>query len=145
MKRAIDYCNIHPEIKQNIFLSDSASALSNTPKTTPHSCQAFSIFFNRFAAEFLENESHQITLQWIPRHQGFQLNERADRLAKKGCYRPQMILVESLSYHTEKRSKTTHALKRAKARLQFATSLNLSAFPPSSLLATFSISFLLNL
>jgi hypothetical protein len=105
MKRALDYCTEHPEITQITLLSDSSAAISNITKTTTHSCQALSILFINHAKKFLINENHRITIQWIPGHQGHELNEIADKLAKKGCYLPQIILRTSISYHAEKRSR----------------------------------------
>jgi hypothetical protein len=116
MPRARSWHEMRPEIpprtsrnqtRHTVFLTDSTSAITNITSTKPHTCQPISIFFNRSATEFLSNEGNKITIQWIPGHQGHEVNEKADKLAKKGCYRPQTILPETLSYYGEKRTKIT--------------------------------------
>jgi hypothetical protein len=104
MKRALDYQKDHQEIKHIIFMSDSSLAITNITSTEPHPCQHLSIFFARPATEFLAHEDHHITIQWIPGHQGHEINKKADKLAKKGCYLPQTMLPESISYHAEKKT-----------------------------------------
>jgi ribonuclease HI len=105
MRLALQYCKENRNVTKILFLSDSSSALSNITNSNAHPSQSLSLLFIKYAREFLINDTHQITLQWIPGHQGHEINERADRLARRGCQLPQELAPETLSYHAEKRSK----------------------------------------
>jgi hypothetical protein len=85
-------------------------------KPRPHPTQPFSIIFAKHARTFLETPNHKITLQWIPGHKGHANNERADKLAKRGCKSPQEFISNSIAYYAEKR--TELVLKRWKAQLK---------------------------
>jgi ribonuclease HI len=105
MKLAAEYCREHSNITKIIFLSDSSSALTNISSSKPHPSQSLSLFFIKYARQFLTTDNSHITLQWIPGHRGHAVNERADKLARKGCKSPGTILPDSLSYHAEKRTR----------------------------------------
>jgi ribonuclease HI len=96
--------NIH---NINIF-SDSSSAISSIPDTTPHPAQFLSIHFVKKARAFLDCKTqHRITIQWLPSHCGITGNERADELAREGTS-PQLPAVfssASLSYLKAKSKK----------------------------------------
>ena len=105
MLLAADYCKGNENIKNILFLSDSASALDNITSVKAHPTQPFSILFSKHAQDFLLTENHKIKLQWIPGHHGHEINERADKLAKRGCKRQHEFLNKSIAYYNEKRSK----------------------------------------
>jgi RNase H len=96
-----------PSISNIHFFSDSSSSLSNISRTHPHPTQNFSILFSHFTSNFLSSSpNNHISLQWIPGHSGFGINERADRLARRGCkLLPEFSQNPSLSYFAEKRSR----------------------------------------
>jgi ribonuclease HI len=107
MKLAAEYCQSHGNISKIIFLSDSSSALTNITSLKPHPSQQLSLLFIKYAQQFLQNENFHISLQWIPGHRGHEVNERADKLARKGCKSTPIMLPDSLSYHAEKRTTLT--------------------------------------
>src|SRR6201999_2032807 len=96
MRLALRVCCEKPQITKIQFYTDSSSALSNILETKAHSSQTLSIAFIKNAKEFLQNETHQIGLQWIPSHSGHDINERADRLARRGCRKDHNILNDTL-------------------------------------------------
>jgi hypothetical protein len=83
--------------------------------------------------QILEQEDRQVTLRWTPGHQGFEINEIADKMARKGCAIPADILPETLSYHAEKRSKSTLKKWREQTKLfPFSATFDETVtFPPT--------------
>jgi ribonuclease HI len=112
MRLATQYCKDNPHISTIHFFSDSSSAITNILNTKAHPTQTVSCAFSNCAEDFLKNEHHQIVLQWIPGHAGLDINEQADRLARRGCKRDQEIIPTSLSYHAERRSTLSQKLWR---------------------------------
>ena len=104
MRLAVQYCSNHPQISTIHFFSDSASALSNIVCSHAHPSQIISLLFIKYALQFLESIDHHIVLQWVPGHQGYDVNIRADKLARQGCRLDQEILPNTLSYHAEQKS-----------------------------------------
>ena len=107
MKIAHEYCHTHPEITHIIFVSDSSTAITNVTRTHAHPTQSLSRIFTKHAKEFLNNDTHHISLLWTKSHQGTRINEEADRLAKQGRRVDQYMHPPSLSYYAEKRSSYT--------------------------------------
>ena len=85
MRFAHKYCDNHWEISQIFFFSDSASAITNITCSNAHPLQAISLLFIKVAKSFLEEETPKIVLHWVQGHNNIEINERADRLARRGC------------------------------------------------------------
>jgi len=89
----------------------SSSAIQNICRThAAHPSQLLSLAFTLNAKSFLENETHHIAVKWIAGHNGHEINEEADILAKKGCRSEEEVLPPTLSFHAENFSK--NALKK---------------------------------
>ncbi|KAF8490395.1 hypothetical protein BU17DRAFT_104149 [Hysterangium stoloniferum] len=88
-----------------LFLSDNQAALKSIDDVSDHPSQCASIIFQKHIDNFLTNPSHDVSLSWVPGHNGFQGNE-ADSLAKEAVNLRPPILHSTVSW----------ALERAKAR-----------------------------
>ena len=102
---ALQYCTEHTYINRIIFFTDSASAIKNIMSTRPHPSQNISNLFIKHAKKFLKNTDNSITIQWIPSHSNIKINEQADKLAKKGCRIQEELLNNTITFHSECKSK----------------------------------------
>ena len=94
-----------PSITTIVFYTDSSSAITNISRTHTHPSQQLSILFSARATEFLEsNHNNWIHISWVPSHKDIEINELADKAAKRGC-RLEHTTQVSLSYYKEKATK----------------------------------------
>jgi ribonuclease HI len=139
IRKASEYANNNNiVIRRMIFLSDSASAITNITRTNAHPSQQISIAFNKIADTFTSRPDRTIKIQWVPGHQNIEINERADYLAKKGCRpNPNPILSTTTSYLSEKRSKLINIqwkklMKNPPPTGTFKRITDLDALPPTN-------------
>jgi ribonuclease HI len=133
MRFALKYCENRPEITQIYIFSDSAAALTNITRSTAHPSQPISLLFIKAAEAFLLDNSHRIKLHWVPGHSNLEINDRADRLARRGCRENHDLLPTSLSYHAERRSRLVlHEWKRLIKRQPLTGAFGeVTDFPPT--------------
>ena len=100
----LQYCNDHLNITRIIFFTNSTLAIDNTTSTRLHPSQKMSIIFINNTKKFLENPDNSITIQWVPSHNDIEINEQADKLAKKGCGIQEELLYNTITFHSEQKS-----------------------------------------
>ncbi|KAI5824011.1 hypothetical protein K523DRAFT_402374, partial [Schizophyllum commune Tattone D] len=76
----------HPHITTITYFTDNQAAVRSIIETADHPAQRASIKFRRNVDELLRRASdNRVEVIWVPGHQGFAENERADALANRGA------------------------------------------------------------